>query len=128
MKGNKTVVLVVLVALIAISAVVTSITFFYQNNQTQNGNVMSIEGIVVKVEDQRALVISGKSAEELKGKSEVEMLEGIQEAIWFSLSIDQLKIVNEYDFVRITYSQVNESFPGQANANNIEILSEESPN
>lgn len=128
MKGYKTVVLVLLIAMIAISAVVASITFFYQNNQTQNGNEMSIEGTVAKMEDQRVLVISGKVAEELKGKSEVEMLEGIQEAIWFSLSIDQLKIVNEYDFVRITYSQVNESFPGQANANNIEILSEESHN
>jgi hypothetical protein len=98
MKGYKTVVLVLLIAMIAISAVVASITFFYQNNQTQNGNEMSIEGTVAKMEDQRVLVISGKVAEELKGKSEVEMLEGIQEAIWFSLSIDQLKIVNEYDF------------------------------
>jgi hypothetical protein len=124
MKGNKAVILVILIAMIAISAVVVSITLFYQNNQTQNGQEMSIDGTVAKIEDQRVLVISGKVAEELKDKSEVEMLEGIQEAIWFSLSIDQLKIVNEYDYVRITFSQVNESFPGQANANNIEILSQ----
>jgi len=125
MKGNKAVLLIILIAIIAISAIIVSITAFYQNNQTQSGNAMSIDGIVVKKEDQRILVISGVEAEELKGQTEEEMLEGVTNAIWFSLSIDQMKIVNEYDYVRITYSNIDESFPGQASANTIKVLNDE---
>lgn len=125
MKGNKAVLFIILIAIIAISAIIVSITTFYQNNQTQSGNAMSIDGIVAKKEDQRILVISGVEAEELRDLTEEEMLEGVTNAIWFSLSIDQMKIVNEYDYVRISYSNIKESFPGQANANTIKVLNED---
>ncbi|MFX3675000.1 MAG: YobA family protein [Paenisporosarcina sp.] len=124
MKGNKAVVLIIFIAIIAISAIIGSITVFYQNNQTQNRNAMSSEGIVAKIEGQRILVIDGATVEELKGKTEEEMLVDVENAIWFSVSIDQLKTVKTYDKIRITYSQLEESFPAQANANNIEVLSQ----
>jgi len=125
MKGNKAVLFIILIAIVAISAIIVSITMFYQNNQTQSGNAMSIDGIVAKKEDQRILVISEGEAEELRGLTEEQMLEGVTSAIWFSLSIDQMKIVNEYDYVRISYSNIKESFPGQANANTIKVLNED---
>lgn len=125
MKGNKAVLFIVIIALLAISAVVVSITVFFQNNETQKGHEMSMEGIIAKKEDTRILVISGKSEEELKGQTEAIMLEGVKEAIWFSLSLDQVESVNEYDQVRVTYSGVNESFPGQANANGITQINNE---
>lgn len=125
MKGNKAVILIVGIALVAIAAVVLSITVFFQNNQSQNEGALILEGTVAKVEDARILVISGKEADELKGKTEEEMLEGVSEAIWFSLSIDQIKRVDEFDKVRISYSQVAETFPGRASANSVVNLSDE---
>jgi len=122
MKGKKAVFLVVILTLIAVASVVVSITLFFQNNQTQNGSSMSIEGTVAKIDDARVLVISGKDATELEGKTQEEMLKGVSEAIWFTLSIDQLKNVKELDSVRITYSKVAESFPGQASANSVEKI------
>lgn len=122
MKGKKAVILVVILTLIAISAIVVSITIFYQNNPTQIGNSMSIEGTVAKVDDARMLVISGKDATELDGQTEQEMLKDISEAIWFTLSIDQLKKVKEFDSVRVTYSQIDQSSPGQASADSVEII------
>ena len=53
------------------------------------------------------------------------MLKGVSEAIWFSLSIDQVKSVQEMDSVRITYSKVSESFPGQSSANSVKNISDE---
>jgi flagellar basal body-associated protein FliL len=125
MKGNKAVLLVVIIVLAALAAVVFSITSFYQKNETQNGYSKAIEGTVAIIDDSRILVISGKDAAELKGHTEEEMLEGVSEAIWFSLSIDQVKAVNELDTVRITYSKVSESFPGKASANSVKNLSDE---
>jgi hypothetical protein len=126
MKGSKAVLLLVIVGLVAIAAVVGSISIFFKNNETQSGHAMSIEGTVAKKDDASILVISGKDENELKGKTEEEMLEGVEEAIWFSLSIDQTQQVVEFDNVRIKYSHVNESFPGKASANSIEILDDES--
>lgn len=123
MKGNKAVFLIVIIVLAALAAIIFSISSFYQNNQTQQGFSQSFEGTVAKIDDSRILVIKGKDAAELKGKSEEEMLEGVSEAIWFSLSIDQVKTVKEMDSVRINYSSVNESFPGQASANSVKVLS-----
>lgn len=120
MKGKKAVILVVVLTLIAIAAVVVSITIFFQNNPTQIGNSMSIEGTVAKIDDARVLVISGKDATELDGQTEKEMLKYIDEAIWFTLSMDQMKKVKEFDSVRVTYSQIDQSFPGQASADSIE--------
>jgi flagellar basal body-associated protein FliL len=125
MKGNKAVFLIVIIVLVALAAIIFSISFFYQNNQTQQGFSQSIEGTVAKIDDSRILVIKGKDAAELKGKTEEEMLEGVSEAIWFSLSIDQVKTVKEMDSVRINYSSVNESFPGQASANSVKVLSDD---
>lgn len=125
MKGNKAVFLIVIFVLAALAATIFSISSFYQNNQTQQGFSQSFEGTVAKIEDSRILVIKGKDAAELKGKSEKEMLEGVSEAIWFSLSIDQVKTVKEMDSVHISYSSVNESFPGQASANSVKIISNE---
>lgn len=122
MKGKKAVILVVILTLIAISAIVVSITIFFQNNPTQIGNSMSIEGTVAKIDDARVLVISGKDATELDGQTEQEMLKDINEAIWFTLSIDQLKKVKEFDSVRVTYSQIDQSSPGQASADSVEII------
>ena len=84
-----------------------------------------MEGIVAKKEDARILVISGKDKDELKGQTEEEMLEGVAEAIWFSLSLDQAQSVKEFDRVRMSFSQVKESFPGQASANSMKILNDE---
>ncbi|WP_075619363.1 YobA family protein [Paenisporosarcina indica] len=126
MKGNKVVILIVVIALIAISAVVGSITLFFQNNETQRGHASSIEGIVAKKENARILVISGKNETELKGKTEEEMLEGVKDAIWFSLSIDQTQSVREFDRVQVKYNQIEKSFPGKASANSMKILSDES--
>ena len=125
MKGIKAVLLIVIILLAALVAVVFSITSFYQKNETQNGYSKAIEGTVAKIEDSRILVISGKDADELKGQTEEEMLEGVSEAIWFSLSIDQVKSVQEMDSVRITYSKVSESFPGQSSANSVKNISDE---
>lgn len=125
MKGNKAVLLIVIILLAALVAVVFSITSFYQKNETQNGYSKAIEGTVAKIEDSRILVISGKDADELKGQTEEEMLKGVSEAIWFSLSIDQVKSVQEMDSVRITYSKVSESFPGQSSANSVKNISDE---
>ncbi|QBP39935.1 YobA family protein [Paenisporosarcina antarctica] len=122
MKGKKAVILVVLLSLIAIAAVVVSITIFFQNNPTQFGSSMSIEGTVAKIDDTRVLVISGKDATDLDGQTEQEMLKEIDEAIWFTLSMDQLKIVKEFDSVRVAYSQIDQSFPGQASADRIEKI------
>ena len=125
MKGIKAVLLIVIILLAALVAVVFSITSFYQENETQNRYSKAIEGTVAKIEDSRILVISGKDADELKGQTEEEMLKGVSEAIWFSLSIDQVKIVQEMDSVRITYSKVSESFPGQSSANSVKNISDE---
>lgn len=125
MKGNKAVLLIVIFVLAALAAIIFSISSFYQNNQTQQGFSQSFEGTVAKIDDSRILVIKGKDAAELKGKTEEEMLEGVSEAIWFSLSIDQVKTVKAMDSVLISYSSVNESFPGQASANSVKILSNE---
>ena len=125
MKGIKAVLLIVIILLAALVAVVFSITSFYQKNETQNGYSKAIEGTVAKIEDSRILVISGKDADELKGQTEEEMLKGVSEAIWFSLSIDQVKSVQEMDSVRITYSKVSESFPGQSSANSVKNISDE---
>lgn len=125
MKGNKAVLLVVIIVLAALVAIVFSITSFYQKNETQNGYSKAIEGTVAIIDDSRILVISGKDADELQGLTEEEMLEGVSEAIWFSLSIDQVKTVKEMDSVRITYSKVDESFPGQSSANSVKNISEE---
>lgn len=124
MKGNKAVLLIVVIVLVAVATIVYTITSFYQNNETQNGYSQSIEGTVAKIDDARILVIKGKNASELEGQTEEEMLEGVSEAIWFSLSIDQVKTVDEWDTVRITYSTVSESFPGQASANGVKNLSD----
>lgn len=125
MKGNKAVILIVLIVIIAIAIIVGSITMFYQNNQKQNGNALAIEGIVAKIDNARILVISGEiNAAEIQGQTEEEMLKNANEAIWFSLSIDQLKRVNEFDTVRITYSGIDDSFPGQASANSVKNLSD----
>jgi hypothetical protein len=125
MKGNKAVLLIVIILLAALVAIVFSITSFYQKNETQNGYSKAIEGTVAIIDDSRILVISGKDADELKGQTEEEMLEGVSEAIWFSLSIDQVKTVKEMDSVRITYSKVSESFPGQSSANSVKNISDE---
>jgi regulator of protease activity HflC (stomatin/prohibitin superfamily) len=125
MKGNKAVFVIVIIVLAALAAIIFSISSFYQNNQTQQGYSESFEGTVAKIDDSRILVIKGKDAAELKGQTEEEMLEGVSEAIWFSLSIDQVKTVKEMDSVRISYSSVNESFPGQASANNVKIISDD---
>jgi uncharacterized protein YpmB len=125
MKGNKAVLLIVIIVLAALVAIVFSITSFYQKNETQNGYSEAIEGTVAIIDDSRILVISGKNADELKGLTEEEMLEGVSEAIWFSLSIDQVKTVQEMDSVRITYSKVSESFPGQSSANSVKNISDE---
>jgi len=125
MKGNKAVFLIVIIVLAALAAIIFSISSFYQNNQTQQGFSQSFEGTVAKIDDSRILVIKGKDATELKGQTEEEMLEGVSEAIWFSLSIDQVKTVEEMDSVRISYSSVNESFPGQASANSVKIISDD---
>lgn len=126
MKGNKAVLILVTVALVAIAAVVGSIGLFFKNNETQRGHAMSIEGIVVKKDDASILVISGKDETELKSQTDEEILEGVDEAIWFSLSIDQAQQVEEFDRVRIKYSHVKESFPGQASANSMVVLDGES--
>jgi len=126
MKGNKAVVLIVIMALVAITAVVVSISTFFKNNETQSGHAMSIEGTVAIKDDASILVISGKDETELKGLTEEEMLEGVEEAIWFSLSIDQAQQVEEFDNVLIKFSHVNESFPGQASANSVKVLGNES--
>jgi|GEM_PF-2567764 len=126
MKGNKVVILIVAIVVIAMAAVVGSMTTFFKNNETQSGHAISIEGTVAKKEDGRILVVSGKEETEIKkGQTEEEMLEGAEEAIWFTLSIDQSKSVKEFDNVRIKYSQVDESFPAQASANSIEVLNDE---
>jgi len=125
MKGNKAVFLIVIIVLAALAAIIFSISSFYQNNQTQQGFSESFEGTVAKIDDSRILVIKGKDAAELKGQTEEEMLEGVSEAIWFSLSIDQVKTVKEMDSVRINYSSVNESFPGQASANSVKVISDD---
>lgn len=125
MKGIKAVILIVIILFAALVAVVFSITSFYQKNETQNGYSKAIEGTVAIIDDSRVLVISGKDADELKGQTEEEMLEGVSEAIWFSLSIDQVKTVQEMDSVRITYSKVSESFPGQSSANSLKNISDE---
>ena len=122
MKGKKAVILVVILTLIAVASVVVSITIFFQNNPTQIGYSMSIEGTVAKIDDARVLVISGKDATELDGQTEQEMLKDINEAIWFTLSMNQLKKVKEFDSVRVTYSQIDQSFPGQASADSIEKI------
>ncbi len=128
LKGNKVVLLIVIIALVTVSAVVLSISIFFQNNQVQNGSVLSIEGVVAIVDEPNILVIQGKDAAELKGLTEVEMLEGVNEAIWFSLSIDQLKRVNEFDTIRVTYSRVSETFPGRASANSVKNISDDFSN
>ena len=125
MKGNKAVLLIVVIVFVALATIVYTITSFYQNNEIQNGYSQSIEGTIAKIDDARILVIKGKEAAELEGQTEEEMLEGVSEAIWFSLSIDQIKTVNDLDTVRITYSDVSESFPGQASANGVKNLSDE---
>ncbi|PUB14600.1 DUF3221 domain-containing protein [Paenisporosarcina sp. OV554] len=125
MKGIKAVILIVIILFAALVAVVFSITSFYQKNETQNGYSKAIEGTVAIIDDSRVLVISGKDADELKGQTEEEMLKGVSEAIWFSLSIDQVKTVQEMDSVRITYSKVSESFPGQSSANSLKNISDE---
>lgn len=122
MKGNKAVLLIISFVLIGIAAVVGSITFYYQNNQTQNPSAMTIEGTVTIMDGQQILVVNGVDTEELKGQTEDEIIGGATEAIWFSLSIDQREIVKEYDEVRITYSKVDQSFPGQAVANTVNVL------
>ena len=122
MKGNKAVVLIISIVLIGIAGVVGSITFYYQNNQMQNPSAMSIEGTVAIMDGQRILVVKGVDAEELKGQTEEEIVDGATEAIWFSLSIDQREIVKEYDEVRISYSKIDQSFPGQAVANTVNVL------
>lgn len=122
MKGNKAVLLIISIVLIGIVAVVGSITLYYQNNQTQNPSAMSIEGTVAIMDGQRILVVNGVDVEELNGKTEEEIVDGATEAIWFSLSIDQREIVEEYDEVRISYSKIDESFPGQAVANTVNVL------
>ncbi|WP_019414724.1 DUF3221 domain-containing protein [Paenisporosarcina sp. TG20] len=124
MKGNKAVVLIILIVITAIAIIVGSITMFYQNNQIQSGNALAIEGFVAKIDNARILVISGeKNAAEIQGQTEEEMLKNANEAIWFSLSLDQLRKVNEFDTVRITYSSIDDSFPGQASANSVLNLS-----
>ena len=122
MKGNKAVLLIISIVLIGIVAVVGSITLYYQNNQTQNPTAMSIEGTVAIMDGQRILVVNGVDVEDLKGKTEEEILDGATEAIWFSLSIDQREIVEEYDKVHISYSTIDESFPAQAVANTVNVL------
>ncbi len=124
MKGNKAVVLIISIVLIGIAAVVGSITFYYQMNQTQNPSAMSIEGTVAIMDGQRILVVNGVDKEELKGQTEDEIIDGATEAIWFSLSIDQREIVKEYDEVHITYSKIEESFPGRAVATTVNVLDE----
>lgn len=124
MKGNKAVVLIISLVLIGIAAVVGSITFYYQMNQTQNPSAMSIEGTVAIMDGQRILVVNGVHTEKIKGLTEDKIIDEATEAIWFSLSIDQREIVKEYDEVHITYSKIEESFPGQAVANTVNVLDE----
>lgn len=122
MKGNKAVLLIISIVLIGIAAVVGSITLYYQTNQTQNPSAMSIEGTVAIMDGQQILVVNGVDTEELKGQTEDEIIDEATEAIWFSLSIDQREIVKEYDEVQITYSKIDDSFPGQAVANTVNVL------
>jgi len=122
MKGNKAVLLIISIVLIGIAAVVGSITLYYQTNQTQNPSAMSIDGTVAIMDGQQILVVNGVDTEELQDQTEDEIIDGATEAIWFSLSIDQREVVKEYDKVRITYSKIDESFPGQAVANTVNVL------
>ena len=125
MKGNKAVLLIIVIVLAALATIVFTITNFYQNNETQKNFSESIEGTVAIIDDDRILVISGKVRAELEGQTEEEMLEGVNEAIWFTLSMDQVKTVNEFDNVRVSYSTVSETFPGKASANGVKNLSDE---
>ncbi|MET1013121.1 MAG: DUF3221 domain-containing protein [Paenisporosarcina sp.] len=126
MRGKSAVFLIVGLVLLAIVLAFGSIHWFFKTslNQVESSDVMEMDGIVVEIDDQKVLLIEVLSKKEVEGKSTEQLLEEGLNAIWFSLSIDQLKGVKQYDRLKVDFDQVSESYPGQASAKRVEILEE----
>jgi hypothetical protein len=122
MRGKRAVFLVIGLILLTIVIGIGSMQLFFNTTLKQLEPSNSIEGVVVEIDDQKVLLIEDLSKEEVEGKSTEELLDKGQNAIWFSLSIDQLKGIEQYNQLKVYYDQVAESYPGQASAKHVEVL------
>jgi Protein of unknown function (DUF3221) len=79
-----------------------------------------MEGYVVKIENGRILVVASKP----KDFSSTGGLAEFYNAIWFSNAPEKVKVG---DKVQVWFDVVAESYPGQSEAEKVEILAEKKP-
>lgn len=124
MKGKRAVFLIIGLVLLAIVLAFGSIQWFFNASldQLDSSELMEMEGLVVEIDDQRILLIEGLTLKEAEGKTTDELLKKGLNAIWFSLSIDQLDGIKQYDRLKVKFDRVAESYPGQASAKRVELI------
>lgn len=124
MKGKRAVFLIIGLVLLANVLAFGSIQWFFNTSLDQNdsSDLMEMEGLVVEIDNQKVLLIEGLTLKEAEGKSTEELLNESLNAIWFSLSIDQLDGIKKYDRLKVKFDRVAESYPGQASAKRVEII------
>ena len=125
MKGKYTVGIVISIILIAIGASFYFIMQFFEDNPTQPQQPTTYtEGIIIDIQDTSILVIGGLSVDEAKNMSVEEALEAGNDAIWFSLTMDQRSRLKLHDEVKVGYTSLEESYPAQGTAKTIEKINE----
>ena len=125
MRGKYTVAILIAILLMAIGASFYFIMQFFEDNPTQPQRPTSYtEGIIMDIQDNTILVISGLTADEAKNMTIDETLKSGKEATWFSLTMDQLSRLKLYDEVKVGYTVLKESHPAQGTARTIEKLNE----
>lgn len=126
MKGKRAVFIIIGLVLLAIVLAFGSIQWFFNTSldQLDSSDLMEMEGLVVEIDDQKVLLIEGLTLKEAEGKSTDELLNEGLNAIWFSLSIDQLDGIKQYDRLKVKFDRVAESYPGQASAKRVEKIEE----
>ncbi|MDX1806876.1 MAG: DUF3221 domain-containing protein [Paenisporosarcina sp.] len=122
MRGKRAVFLVLGLVLLTIVIAFGSMQIFFNTTLKKHESTNSMEGLVVEMDNQSVLLIEDLSKEQAKGKTTDQLLEKGLNAIWFTFSLEQIKGIEKYDQLKVYFDHVEESYPGQANAKEVETL------
>ncbi|MCM3620079.1 YobA family protein [Sutcliffiella horikoshii] len=116
-----------LIGMAAVIGVIMVISFMVYDMDTKKFPkpvTMEMIGYVVAMEDEKMLVVSDMSKEEIQQLTVDEMIAKSEQSAWFSISGEAYERPQLYDLVKVEYYHMGDSKPGQGEAAMVEIMEE----
>jgi hypothetical protein len=116
--------LIGMAAVIGVIMVISFVVYDTDSNKFPKLVSMEMTGYVVAMEEEKVLIVSDMSKEEIQRLTVEEVIAESGQSAWFTINGEYNDRPQLYDYVKVEYYNMEESLPGQGEAATVEIIEE----